>query len=154
MTIANVLSLPATSLHDTRREGVKLGVIVATVIWCWIAVVDAVVGQPFHTFTMLGGVLAFTVVHYALNVTYAIVLLSAIHGAERTPSLIIGLLFWLITFQGGFAMFTNLLAEARLGPEAWIAIFGGNIIGLVTAFVLLSRKHPLASYVKRAEDEN
>jgi hypothetical protein len=93
-------------------------------------------------------------VHYLLNITYAIVLLSAIHGAERTPSLIIGLMFWLITFQGAFAMFTNLLVEARLGSEAWIAIFGGNLVGLVTAFVLLSRAHPLAAYLKRAEDED
>jgi hypothetical protein len=85
---------------------------------------------------------------------WAALLLSAIHGAERTPSLIIGLMFGLITFEGAIAMLTNLLVEAWLGPTAWIGIFGGNLIGLATAFVLLSRTHPLAAYVKRAEDED
>src|SRR5207249_4290291 len=41
--------------HDSLREGARLGFIVATSIWIWLAVVDAVVGQPFRTFTVLGG---------------------------------------------------------------------------------------------------
>src|SRR5437762_11190431 len=42
--------------HDSLREGARLGLVVATSIWVWLAVVDAVVGEPFRTFTWLGGV--------------------------------------------------------------------------------------------------
>jgi hypothetical protein len=54
--------------HRSIREGAQLGVLVATAIWIWLASIDALVGQPFHTFTVLGGVLSFTALHYLLNV--------------------------------------------------------------------------------------
>ena len=47
--------------HDSLREGAWLGVVVATSIWVWLAVVDAAVGQPFRTFTVLGGLALFTI---------------------------------------------------------------------------------------------
>src|SRR5689334_19346720 len=75
--------------HDSLREGTVLGIVVASGIWTWLAVVDAIAGQPFHTFTMLGGVTAFTIVHYLLNIAYGIAVVSAIHGAVREPSLAI-----------------------------------------------------------------
>src|SRR5689334_13328978 len=84
--------------HDTRREGIRLGLVLATATWLWVAAVDIAAGHPFHTFSMLGGVLIFTAVHYALNVTYGMILLSAIHGAERAPSLIIAVIFGVVTF--------------------------------------------------------
>ena len=46
--------------HSSLREGVILGAVVGTAIWAWIALVDAVVGEPFHTFSILGGVGRFT----------------------------------------------------------------------------------------------
>src|SRR2546425_6322418 len=49
--------------HDSLREGARLGVIVAATIWVWLAVVDAVAGQPFRTFMVLGGIPLFTVLH-------------------------------------------------------------------------------------------
>jgi hypothetical protein len=102
---------------------------------------------------MLGGLLAFTVVHYLLNVTYGMVLLSAVHGAERAPSLIIAAMFGLVTFEGAFAMFTNLLVEYSVGSVAWVGIAGGSLIGTAVAITLLSRTHPLVEYLRRAEDE-
>ena len=43
-------------VHSSFREGVVLGVIVATAIWLWLAVVDGLAGQPLRTFQVLGGV--------------------------------------------------------------------------------------------------
>ena len=57
--------------HDSLREGTALGIIVATSIWVWLLVVDAVAGQPFQTFAALGGITVFTLVHYLLNVACA-----------------------------------------------------------------------------------
>src|SRR2546422_1613884 len=79
--------------HDSLREGAWLGVVVATSIWVWLAVVDAAVGQPFRTFTVLGGLALFTILHYLFNVVYGIVIVSLVHGAAREPSLVIGMAF-------------------------------------------------------------
>jgi hypothetical protein len=69
--------------HDSLREGTALGIVVATGIWAWLALVDALAGQPFYTFTVLGGITAFTVVHYLLNIAYGVAVVSAIHGTAR-----------------------------------------------------------------------
>jgi hypothetical protein len=134
-------------------EGVRLGLAVATTIWMWIAVVDAVAGQPWRTFTVLGGVAVFTVLHYVLNVAYGAAILSAVHGAEREPSLAIAVLFGFLIIEFAFAMLTVLLAHAGLGQLAWLRILGGNLIGAVVGFWLLSRRHRLAREMRAAEEE-
>jgi hypothetical protein len=63
------------------------------------------------------------------------------------------MIFGLVTFEGAIAMFTNILAESSLGDMAWIGIFGGSLLATVLAIVLLSRTHPLAANLRRAEEE-
>jgi hypothetical protein len=153
MSMLNIVGWPRTTPHNTRREGIRLGVLVATVTWLWVALVDAVAGHPFHTLTVLGGAVVFTGMHYLLNIAYGVVLLSAVHGAERAPSLMFAMIFGLVTFEGAIAMFTNILAESSLGDMAWIGIFGGSLLATALAIVLLSRTHPLAANLRRAEEE-
>jgi hypothetical protein len=139
--------------HDSLREGARLGLIVATSIWLWIAVVDIVVGQPWHTFTVLGGVVGFTIAHYLLNLVYGIVIVSAIHGAQREPSLLIGVAFGFLIVEFAVAMVTVLLSNAGLGELAWVRILGGSLIGALAAFLILRRTHPLAHELSEAEKE-
>lgn len=153
MSFPYVLSWPSTCIHDARREGVRLGLAMATAIWFWIVLVDAVANQPFHTFDMLGGIVPFTIGHYLLNIVYGVVLVSVVHAAERAPSLVIGMLFVGITLEGGIAMMTNILAAARVGSLAWVGIFGGSLIGVAVALTLLARAHPLRKYLRQAETE-
>jgi hypothetical protein len=154
MSMSHSLRWSRATLHDTRKEGIRLGLIVGTATWLWVAVVDVVAtGRPFHTFTALGGVLVVTVGHYLLNVTYGLVLLSFLHGAERTPSLIIGALFGILLFEVAFAMLTIILAQLALGSTAWLAIFGGSLIGTAVAIALLAQTHPLIAYLRCAEEE-
>jgi hypothetical protein len=141
-------------VHDTRREGVRLGIIVATTTWLWLALIDAVMRQPFHTFDALGGVAVFTAMHYALNVVYGIVLLSAVHAAERTPSLILAAVFGVLLFEVAMAMLTVILADHWLGSAAWLGVFGGSLIATALASLLLARTHPLGAYLHRAEVES
>ena len=143
-----------TGRHDTRREGVRLGIIVATATWLWVVLVDVAMGQPFHTFGALGGVAVFTAVHYLLNIVYGIVLLSAVHGAERTPSLILAVVFGVLLFEVAMAMLTIILAQYWVGSAAWAGVFGGSLIATALAVHLLSRTHPLAAYLHRAEEES
>lgn len=144
---------PAATAHSTRKEGIRLGLIVGTMTWLWVALVDAMAGRPWHTFSMLGGLLPFTVVHYLLNVAYGIVLVSAVHSAARAPSVIFGIIFGVLILEGAFAMFTNILVQDSVGGVAWAGIVGGSLIGTAVGVTLLSRTHPLLDYLHRAEDE-
>ena len=138
--------------HGVLREGTRLGLIVATVTWLWLALIDAVSGAPFHTTAALGGVVAFTVVHYALNVVYALSLVSLIHGATRQPTLILVALIGFAMVEIGFIMLTAALSYF-LGGIAWVSIVGGSVLGAATAFYLLAREHPLRALLRRAETE-
>ena len=137
--------------HDALREGTTLGIIVATAIWVWLVVVDAVAGQPFQTFATLGGITVFTVVHYLLNIVYGVVIVSAVHGAAREPSVALALVFGLVTFEIALAMLTVLLSHLGLGELAWVRIFGGSVVGVAVALFLLSRRHLLASQLRHAD---
>jgi hypothetical protein len=137
--------------HDSLREGTALGIIVATAIWVWVAVVDAVAGHPFQTFAALGGITVFTLVHYLLNIVYGVVITSAVHGAASEPSLALALVFGLVMFEIALAMLTVLLSHLGLGELAWIRIFGGSLVGMGIALYVLSRHHPLAARLRDAD---
>ena len=144
---------PPSSKHGPLREGAILGLVVGTGIWIWIAVIDAISGHPFHAFTVLGGLVLFTATHFLLNMVYGVVIVSAIYGAAREPSLIIALVFGFVVLEIAFAMVTVLLSNLGLGDLAWLRIFGGSLIGAAIALATLSRKHPLLEQLRQAEHE-
>ena len=146
-------SAPPATRSDSKREGTRLGAVVATATWAWIAIVDAIAGQPFETFSLLGGIVLFTVVHYLLNIAYGRVIASTVRGAAGEPSLIFALIFGFLMVEIAFAMMTVLLSHLGLGELAWLRIFGGSVIGTVTGIILLSRTHPLRADLRRAEEE-
>jgi hypothetical protein len=137
--------------HDSPREGTTLGIIVATSIWAWLALVDVVAGHPFQTFATLGGITVFTVVHYLLNIVYGVVIVSAVHGIAREPSLPLALVFGLVMLEIGIAMLTVLLSHLGLGELAWVRIFGGSLVGVAVAAFVLSRRYPLALQLRHAD---
>lgn len=139
--------------HSSLREGIALGVIVATTIWLWLAVVDGLAGQPFQTFHVLGGVAFFTVLHYALCIVYGVATLAVVHGAARTPSLLVFAAFCFFLLEFAFVMATVLLANVGLGQLAWVRILGGNVIGAVVTFAVLARRHPLLREFQQADRE-
>jgi len=139
--------------HDSLREGTVLGLVVATVIWLWLAGIDALVGEPFLSFTVLGGIAGFTVMHYLLNVALAVALMSMVHGARRTPSAIYAVGFGFIMLELAFALVTAAFSNSRLGELAWVRVFGGNVIGSVIALVIVMRRHPLVAILHEAERE-
>lgn len=138
--------------HDSLREGTTLGFVVATTTWVWLALVDAIAGEPFRTFAVLGGIASFTVIHYLLNLAYGLAIVSLIHGAVRQPSLLFAVGFGFLMMEFAFAMVTVMLSHL-LGELAWVRIFGGSLIGAAIAIIILSRRHPLAAQLRRAEEE-
>lgn len=147
-------TVSSSGKHDSLREGARLGLVVATSIWLWIAVVDAVVGEPFRTFTVLGGVALFTAMHYLLNLAYGVLIVAGIHGAAREPSLVIAVAFGFPIVEFVFALVTVLLSHLGLGELAWVRIFGGSLIGTAIAIVILARRHPLGPELRQAEEDN
>src|SRR5260370_39144113 len=105
--------------HSSLREGVALGLIVATTIWVWLAVVDALAGQPFQTFRVLGGVAFFTALHYVLCILYGVATLAVVHGAARTPSLLVFAAFCFFLLEFAFVMSTVLRTNCGLGQLPW-----------------------------------
>jgi hypothetical protein len=138
--------------HDTLREGVALGVLLATSTWLWIAAVDAIAGQPLATFSVLGGVALFTTAHFLLNVAYGLAVVSAVHAAVQEPSWVLALGFGSILLEFAFGMLTAVAAELGVGPLAWIGIFGGSVLALTITVTSLARRHPLAARVREAEE--
>ena len=154
MRVSLAVPWPRRVVHDTRREGVRLGLIMATATWLWLLLVDAMLGRPLHTFDALGGVAVFTATHYVLNIVYGIVLLSVVHGAERAPSLMLAVVFGTLLFEVAMAMLTVVLANLGLGSAAWVGVFGGSLLATALAGLLLARSHPLVEYLHRAEAEH
>ena len=130
--------------HSSLREGAILGTVVGTGIWAWIALVDAIVGERFRTFAVLGGVARFTTLHYVLCLTYGVVAVSVVHAARREASLIVGAAFAFFLLELGFVLASAILSQVGLGGLAWVRILGGNAVGVALTLLILWRRHPLA----------
>jgi hypothetical protein len=137
----------------SSREGLTLGLYVATAVWLWLAAVDFAVGDPFRTFHVLGGIAVFTAVHYALCIAYGRVLVWAVRVAADEPSVILGVLVLSLLFQFAFAMAAIMLSALGLGSLAWLRIFGGSLVASAVALRFLSRHYPLPALVRRAHEE-
>lgn len=135
------------------REGIALGLVVATSTWAWIAAVDGLAGEPFRTFTLLGGIALFTVLHYLLNAIYGLVIVSGMRGAAREPGVVMAVVFGLLMLEFAFALVTILLSNVGLGALAWVRIFAASVIGTIVAVAVLSRTHPLAARLRQANDD-
>jgi hypothetical protein len=141
-----------TESHHALREGAKLGIIVATVTWLWVLLIDVASGDAFRTPTMLGGIVVFTVAHLVLNLAYGVSLVSVINGAAREPSLIMAALFGFVMVEIGFIMIAAVLSNF-LGGIAWVSILGGSLIGAAIAFQLIALRYPLGALLRQAETE-
>src|SRR3989442_2009555 len=130
--------------HSSLREGVILGGVVGSGIWVWITLVDAIVGEPFHTFSLLGGVGRFTTLHYLLCLTYGVAAVSVLHAAAREASLMVGAAFAFFLLEFAFVMLTAILSQVGFGGLAWARVLGGNAVGAALTVLILWRRHPLA----------
>lgn len=139
--------------ESTLRSGARLGFEIAAVVWLWIMLVDLVAGAPLRTFSALGGVVAFSLVHCVLSVGYATILVSVVRAARSEPTLMAGLVFASLLLELAFVMVTVVLASAGLGTVAWVQIFGGSLIAGAVAIVYLARRHPLGNLLHRAHEQ-
>ena len=147
--------------HNPVREGIYAGIIGATAIAVWFAVIDIVSGQPFHTPNILGAglisvlgkppmmpdtvafhVFIYTVFHYIAFAIVGIVIVQIVHQSERTPAILAGFLIAFVAFELGAIGLTTLFTESRLGGMAWYQIFLANLLAAALMFWYLWRRHP------------
>jgi len=156
--------------HNVVREGIYAGIIGATAIAVWFAVIDIVSGQPLHTPSILGAglisvlgkppmmpdtvafhVFIYTIFHYVAFAIVGIIVAQIVHQSERTPAILAGFLIAFVAFELGAIGLTTLLTESRLGGMAWYQIFLANLVATSLMFWFMWRRHPsLRSDLDRA----
>lgn len=140
------------------REGVSAGLIGATAIAVWFAVVDVLTAGLLTTPIMLGRSLAtlflnggeasapasfllYTVFHYAMFVGIGLLFAWVINIAERTPSALIGFIGLFIIFEVGWVGWTSVLSQG-FGDLTWLQVFIANVVGAVAMGYYMYRQHP------------
>lgn len=152
--------------NAVAREGISAGLIGATTIAVWFAILDAVQGRMFATPIMLGNSLGslflggdppskagafigYTAFHFALFIVVGLVLAWVVNASERTPSAFIGFAGLFVAFEVGWIGWTTVLAQG-FGELTWLQVFAANLIGAGSMGWYLWRQHPkLAGRVDR-----
>lgn len=147
--------------HNSIREGIYAGIIGATAIVVWFAIIDILGAHPFHTPDVLGSgllsvlgkppmmpdtmvfhVLVYTIFHYAAFALVGILMAAIVHQSARTPAVLAGFLVAFVVFELGAIFLTALFTESRLGGMAWYQIFLANLLATTLMFWFMWRRHP------------
>lgn len=147
--------------HNSAREGIYAGIIGATAIVVWFAIIDLLGAHPFNTPDILGAglisvlgkppmmpdtmavrVIVYTIFHYAAFALIGILLAKLVHQSARTPAVLAGALIAFVAFELGAIGLTTLLTESRLGGMAWYQIFLANLLATALMFWFMWRRHP------------
>ena len=142
------------------REGVIAGVLGATAVAIWFAILDVIGGRPFYTPLMLGRslatffgaagdghpiplVLGYTLVHFALFILVGLIVSAIVNSAESEPSLLIGLLILFVAFEVAWYGWSAILSRStNFGNLAWYAVMLGNLVAASAMGLYLWRAHP------------
>lgn len=147
--------------HNSIREGVYAGVVGATAIAVWFAIIDIFSGQPLHTPDTLGAglvsilgkspmmpdtvavhVVIYTIFHYLAFSLVGIMVAKIVHQSARTPAILAGFLIAFVAFELGAIGLTALLSESALGGMAWYQIFIANLLAAALMFWFMWKRHP------------
>jgi hypothetical protein len=147
--------------HNSVREGILAGIIGATAIVVWFAIIDILGAHPFHTPDILGAglisvlgkppmmpdtiafrVFIYTIFHYVAFAIVGILIANIVHQSARTPAILAGFLVAFVAFELGAIGLTTLFAESILGGMAWYQIFLANLLAAALMFWFMWRRHP------------
>lgn len=148
----------APGQNATYREGISVGLIGAIAIAVWFAILDLVRGDPLATPIMLGNsvgslflsgelpsragaFLGYTIFHFTAFIILGLAFSWAVNKAERTPSVIIGMVGLFVAFEVGWTGFTSVLAEG-FGRLTWLQVLLANLIAAAAMGYYMWRQHP------------
>ena len=144
--------------NNVAREGISAGLIGASAIAVWFAILDAISGHLLATPIMLGrsiaslflantepstaaAFLGYTVIHFAVFTAIGYVFSWVVNQAERTPSMMIGFLGLVVVFEVGWVGWTSVLSQG-FGQLSWLQVFIANLIGAAAMGLYMWRQHP------------
>lgn len=151
-------------------EGIGVGVVGAAVVALWFLLVDLLFGAPLDTPGALGSAIflgarspeaveisaltvgLYTLFHGVVFLLIGIVAAALIRAADRTPSLLAGLILGGAILEVLFVGAVAIVAEFLLGYLAWWAVLGGNLLAALAMGTLLLRWHPLTAERLRKTD--
>jgi hypothetical protein len=143
-------------------EGIRAGLVGASVIALWFLLVDTFAGRPLYTPTVLGAALfhggagienesavtpslelvaGFTWVHYLVFMLIGIGAARLMALAERNPSLGFGIVLFFAVFEFGFLLASMVFAEGILQRLAWPAVLVGNLLAAIGMGIVLWKGH-------------
>lgn len=144
--------------NRVTREGISAGLIGATAIAVWFAILDALRGELLATPVMLGNALGtlflqgdtpskaaafigYTLFHVAIFCIIGYGFSWVVNSAERVPSAFIGFAGLFIVFEVGWVGWTLVLAEG-FGEIAWLQVFIANLIASGAMGLYMLQQHP------------
>lgn len=144
--------------NNVVREGISAGLIGASAIALWFAILDAIQGTLLATPIMLGNslgslvlkgespsqaaaFLGYTLFHFTLFMVIGIAFSYVVNAAERVPSAILGFGMLFVIFEVGWIGWTSVLAEG-FGELTWLQVFIANLIASLAMGLYMWRQHP------------
>jgi hypothetical protein len=143
-------------------EGIRAGLVGASIIALWFLLVDTVAGRPLYTPTVLGAALfrggeglapgqtltpslelvaGFTWVHYLVFMLLGVGAARLMALAERNSNLGFGIVLFFAVFEFGFLLVSMIFAEGVLQRLAWPAVVVGNLLAAAGMAWVLWRAH-------------
>ena len=144
--------------NRVAREGISAGLIGATAIAVWFAILDATRGELLATPVMLGSSLGslflqgdtpgkaaafigYTLFHVAIFCVIGYAFSWVVNSAEKVPSSLIGFAGLFIVFEVGWIGWTSVLSQG-FGEITWLQVFLANLIGSGAMGAYMWRQHP------------
>jgi hypothetical protein len=146
--------------HGTVREGIITGALGATGVAVWFLIVDTIAGQPLFTPRVLGEavksivapeaamsafaiVALYTAFHYAVFFLAGIAIVAVVHGSQRQPAMLSGVMILFIAFEVAFYAYVAMLQLATpLQEIAWYQIGAANFVAAALMGRYLWAMHP------------
>jgi hypothetical protein len=143
-------------------EGIRAGLVGASIIAVWFLLVDTIAGHPFYTPAVLGQALfhgeasiqggapiepslelvaGFTWVHYLVFLLIGVGAARLMALAERNPNLGFGIVLFFAVFEFGFLLASMIFADSVMQRLAWPAVVIGNLLAAIGMCWVLWRAH-------------
>lgn len=149
---------PGTASPVIPHEGLRAGLLAATVVWLWLFVIDAISGTPLSTSTFFGWgilsidgtsplptwakVLAFTIFLYLVWILVGWFVARMVRAAPGQPTLLILVVVVIALLQLASVAAATTLSQVGLGRAAWTDFFVGELLGWVAVLWYIARHHP------------
>ena len=144
--------------NRVAREGISVGLIGATAIAVWFAILDAMRGELLGTPIMLGHALGslflqgdtpskaaafigYTLFHFAIFCVIGYAFSWVVNSAEKVPSAFIGFAGLFVVFEVGWIGWTSVLSLG-FGDITWLQVFLANLIASGAMGAYMWQQHP------------